>query len=111
MTAITPFRIAVTDVVLADLKARLRNTRWPEAELVSDWSQGAPLEWIQDICRYWGEEYHWRRREAMLNRFSQFTTELDGLNIHFIHVRSRHPQAMPLVVPMAGQVRWSSFTR
>jgi len=98
MAAITPYRISVTDAVLDDLKARLRNTRWPEAELVNDWSQGAPLKWIQEICRYWAEEYDWRCREAMLNRFSQFTTELDGLNIHFIHVRSRHPQAMPLVI-------------
>ena len=98
MTAITPYRISVTDAVLADLKARLRNTRWPEAELVNDLSQGAPLKWIQEICQYWAEEYDWRRREARLNRFSQFTTELDGLNTHFIHVRSRHPGAMPLVI-------------
>ena len=72
MTAITPYRISVTDAVLADLKARLRNTRWPEAELVNDLSQGAPLKWIQEICQYWAEEYDWRRREARLNRFSQF---------------------------------------
>jgi epoxide hydrolase len=98
MTAITPFHISVTDAVLADLKARLRNTRWPEAELVNDLSQGAPLKWIQEICQYWAEEYDWRRRDARLNRFSQFTTELDGLNTHFIHVRSRHPGAMPLVI-------------
>src|ERR1700752_2298583 len=98
MTAITPFRISVTDPVLADLKARLRNSRWPEAELVNDLSQGAPLKWIQEICQYWAEEYDWRRRGARLNRFSQFTTELDGLNTHFIHVRSRHPGAMPLVI-------------
>jgi hypothetical protein len=98
MTAITPFRISVTDAVLADLKARLRNTRWPEAEPVNDLSQGTPLKWIQEICQYWAEEYDWRSREARLNRFSQFTTELDGLNTHFIHVRSRHPGAMPLVI-------------
>jgi epoxide hydrolase len=98
MTAITPYRISVSDNVLADLKARLRNTRWPEAELVSDWSQGAPLKWIQDICHYWAEAYDWRQREALLNRFTQFTTEFDGLNIHFIHARSPHPQAMPLVI-------------
>jgi len=98
MTAITPYRIAVTDAVLADLKARLRNTRWPEAELVNDLSQGAPLKWIREICQYWADEYDWRRREAKLNRFSQFTTELDGLNTHFIYVRSRHPEAMPLII-------------
>jgi pimeloyl-ACP methyl ester carboxylesterase len=96
--AIVPFRIAVPDDVLADLKARLRHTRWPEAELVPDWSQGAPLAWIQDICRYWADTYDWRAREAALNRFAQFTTPIDGLDIHFVHVRSPHADAMPLVI-------------
>ena len=97
-TAIRPFRIAIGDDVLADLKSRLRNTRWPEAELVSDWSQGAPLQWIQEVCRYWADSYDWRHREAALNRFTQFTTEIDGLDIHFLHVRSPHPEAMPLII-------------
>ncbi len=96
--AISPFRIAVGDNVLEDLRTRLRRTRWPEAELVDDWSQGAPLNWIKDICQYWAETYDWRQREARLNRFSQFTTEIDGLNIHFIHVRSKHPEARPLMI-------------
>ncbi|VIO77800.1 epoxide hydrolase family protein [Bradyrhizobium ivorense] len=96
--AINPFRIAVTDDVLDDLRTRLRRTRWPEAELVDDWSQGAPLQWIQDVCRYWAEDYDWRKREAQLNRFTQFTTEIDGLDIHFIHVRSKHPEAKPLII-------------
>jgi len=95
---ILPFRIDVSDAVLADLRARLRNTRWPEAELVADWSQGAPLAWIQDICRYWAEDYDWRAREHRLNGFDQYVTEIDGLDIHFIHVRSPHPQAMPLLI-------------
>ena len=95
---IKPYRISIGDEVLDDLKSRLRNTRWPEAELVEDWSQGAPLKWIKDICRYWAEEYDWRGREARLNRFAQFTTEIDGLDIHFLHVRSPHPEAMPLVI-------------
>ena len=95
---IKPYRISVGDDVLDDLKSRLRNTRWPEAELVEDWSQGAPLKWIKDICRYWAEEYDWREREARLNRFAQFTTEIDGLDIHFLHVRSPHPEAMPLII-------------
>jgi pimeloyl-ACP methyl ester carboxylesterase len=95
---IRPYRISVGDDVLDDLKSRLRNTRWPEAELVDDWSQGAPLKWIKDICRYWAEDYDWRPREASLNRFAQFTTEIDGLGIHFLHVRSPHPQAMPLII-------------
>jgi epoxide hydrolase len=97
-TAIEPYRISVGDDVLADLKSRLRNTRWPEAELVDDWSQGAPLKWIKAICRYWAEDYDWRHREALLNRFAQFVTELDGLAIHFLHVRSPHPDAMPLII-------------
>ncbi len=98
MSAVSPFRIAVPDAVLTDLKSRLRNTRWPEAELVDDWSQGAPLKWIKDVCGYWAEQYDWRKREAALNRFAQFTTEIDGLGIHFIHARSPHPQAMPLII-------------
>ena len=97
-TDIRPFRIAVADAVLVDLQARLRNTRWPEAELVGDWSQGAPLAWIQDICRYWAQGYDWRAREAALNRFAQFTTLLDGLDLHFLHVRSPHAGAMPLLI-------------
>ena len=96
--AITPFRIAVGDDVLDDLKARLRRTRWPEAELVDDWSQGAPLKWIQEVCRYWAETYDWRRRESLLNRFAQFTTAIDGLDIHFVHARSPHPKALPLII-------------
>ena len=73
-SAITPFRISIGDEVLDDLKSRLRNTRWPEAEPVGDWSQGVPLKWIEEVCRYWAEEYDWRRREALLNRFAQFIT-------------------------------------
>lgn len=95
---IRPFRIQVSDAVLTDLRERLRNTRWPEAEPVSDWTQGAPLAWIQDICRYWAEDYDWRAREDRLNRFDQYITEIDGLDIHFMHVRSPHPQAMPLLI-------------
>jgi len=96
--AIRPFRIAVADDVLRDLRARLRNTRWPEAEVVADWRQGAPLGWIRDICLYWAESYDWRAREAALNRFDQFVTELDGLDVHFIHARSPHAHAMPLLI-------------
>ena len=97
-TDIRPFRIAVADDVLEDLQARLRNTRWPEAEPVGDWSQGAPLAWVQDICRYWAHGYDWRAREAALNRFAQFTSLLDGLDVHFLHVRSPHADAMPLLI-------------
>ncbi|MEO8654066.1 MAG: epoxide hydrolase family protein [Ramlibacter sp.] len=97
-TGIRPFRIAVADDVLRDLQARLRNTRWPEAQTVDDWRQGVPLAWMQDICRYWAEAYDWRAREASLNRFAQFVTTLDGLDVHFIHARSPHAGAMPLVI-------------
>lgn len=95
---IRPFRIAVPDAVLEDLRARLRSTRWPEPETVDDWSQGVPLAWMQDVVRYWAEQYDWRAREALLNRFEQFVTTIDGLDIHFIHVRSPHPKAVPLLI-------------
>jgi len=95
---VKPFRIAIADAVLDDLRSRLRHTRWPEAELVGDWSQGVRLAWIQEVCRYWADSYDWRRREALLNRFQQFSTEIDGLDIHFVHLRSRHADAMPLLI-------------
>ncbi len=96
--AILPFRVNVDEATLDDLRQRLRRTRWPEPEPVADWSQGAPRAWIEDICRYWADSYDWRAREALLNRFDQFTTEIDGLPIHFVHQRSKHPQAMPLLI-------------
>jgi len=95
---IVPFRISASDQQLEDLKRRLRATRWPERECVDDWSQGLPLEYAREVCSYWLEKYNWRETEARLNRFPQFRTEIDGLNIHFIHVRSPHPDAMPLVI-------------
>ena len=96
--AIHPFRIAIPDDTLADLRQRLAATRWPEAELVSDWSQGIPLAWVMAICAYWADGYDWRAREAALNRWPQFTTTIDGLDIHFIHARSANPGAMPLLL-------------
>jgi pimeloyl-ACP methyl ester carboxylesterase len=95
---IEPFRIAASDAALDDLKRRLRATRWPDREAVDDWSQGIPLAYVQDVCAYWSEKYDWRAREAKLNRFAQFKTELDGLGIHFAHVRSPHADALPLVI-------------
>jgi pimeloyl-ACP methyl ester carboxylesterase len=95
---IEPFRIAATDDQLDDLRRRLRATRFPERECVDDWSQGIPLAYVQDLCAYWAEKYDWRAREARLNRFAQFKTEVDGVDIHFIHARSPHANAMPLVV-------------
>jgi epoxide hydrolase len=95
---VAPFRIAATADQLEDLKRRLRATRWPERECVDDWTQGLPLAYAQEVASYWLEKYDWRAREALLNRFAQFKTEIDGLGIHFIHVRSPHANAMPLVV-------------
>jgi pimeloyl-ACP methyl ester carboxylesterase len=96
--AVEPFRIAVTDEALSELRARLRQTRWPEQETVSDWNQGVPLSYAQEVCRYWADDYDWRAREKALNRFAQFKTTLDGLGIHFIHVRSPHENAFPLII-------------
>ena len=98
MTDIHRFRIAIPDAELADLRSRLRATRWPEAETPDDWSQGVPLDYAQAFCRYWAEDYDWRAREARLNRFDQFVTRIDDLDIHFIHVRSRHAQARPVLI-------------
>jgi len=95
---ITPFRIDVPETDLADLRERLQRTRWPEAETVTDWSQGVPLAYLQDLCRYWATGYNWRATEARLNALPQFRTEIDGLSIHFIHARSPHPDALPLII-------------
>lgn len=96
--AITPYRIDVSDQQLADLKRRLLATRWPDKEPVADWSQGMPLAYTQQLCEYWSTQYDWRAREARLNRFAQFKTVIDGVEIHFIHVRSKHADALPLVI-------------
>lgn len=96
--AITPFKIAIDDAQLDDLKRRLRATRWPDKETPSDWSQGIPLQYMQEIVAYWAEIYDWRARERNLNRFEQFRTTLDGLGIHFVHQRSPHPEALPLLM-------------
>jgi pimeloyl-ACP methyl ester carboxylesterase len=98
MTDVRPFRIAVSDGDLDDLQRRLTHTRWPEAEPVDDWTQGIPLAYTRDLAEYWRDHYDWRAREAALNRFDQSVTELDGLDIHFIHQRSPHDTAFPLVL-------------
>ena len=98
MTDLRPFRIAVPDDDLADLRRRLAATRWPEAECVDDWSQGIPLSYTRELAAYWADGYDWRARESALNRFDQFTTEIDGLDIHFIHQRSPHADAFPLII-------------
>ena len=93
-----PFRIEVSEADLRDLRQRLKQTRWPEPETVKDWSQGVPLAYLRELCRYWGEGYDWRATEARLNAFPQFRTVIDGLGIHFLHIRSPHAEALPLVI-------------
>lgn len=95
---VTPFTLDVGDAELEDLRWRLRHTRWPEAATVPDWSQGVPTDYLQSLCTYWAETYDWRRAEADLNRAGQFRTTIDGMGVHFLHVRSPHPEAMPLLL-------------
>jgi epoxide hydrolase len=95
---IDEFRIEVPDSELDDLRERLLRTRWPEAETVDDWSQGVPLAYLRELCGYWADAYDWRATERRLNALPQFRTEIDGLGIHFLHVRSPHAGALPLVI-------------
>ena len=96
--AVRPFRVHVPQTALADLRRRIAATRWPDKETVSDPSQGAQLAKLQELLRYWGSRYDWRKAEAKLNALPQFMTTIDGLDIHFIHVRSRHNNALPLII-------------
>src|SRR5215472_5119736 len=95
---IRPFHVDVLGEALEDLRRRITAMQWPEKETVADQSQGVQLETIQKLARYWGTEYDWRKCEAQLNALPQFMTEIDGLDIHFIHVRSKHEDALPLIV-------------
>src|SRR3954464_11554157 len=97
-TVIRPFRINVPAADLAELRRRIQATRWPEKETVTDQSQGVPLATARELARYWADDYDWRKVEAKLNALPQFITEIDGLDIHFIHVRSKHENALPLIV-------------
>jgi pimeloyl-ACP methyl ester carboxylesterase len=96
--AVHPFRIAVPDADLTDLRERLKRTRWPERECVPDWTQGIPLDYTRELAAYWADGYDWRAREAALNRFDQFVTDIDGVDIHFIHQRCAKPDALPLII-------------
>jgi hypothetical protein len=114
--ATRPFHIHFPEAALADLRQRLAQTRLPESETVTDHSQGVSLKTVQQVLRYWQTDYDWRKVEARLNAVPNFTTEIDGLDIHFIHVRSRHENALPLIVdrspippPMAGAHRTPSI--
>jgi pimeloyl-ACP methyl ester carboxylesterase len=95
---IRPFHVEIPDEELAELRGRIAATRWPSKELVEDRSQGVQLAALQALARYWTTDYDWRKAEATLNALPQFTTEIDGVDIHFIHVRSRHENALPLIV-------------
>jgi pimeloyl-ACP methyl ester carboxylesterase len=97
-TDVRPFQIETPEEELADLRRRIEATRWPSQELAADRSQGVQLATLQALARYWTTEYDWRKCEARLNALPQFTTEIDGVEIHFIHVRSRHENALPLVM-------------
>jgi len=96
--AITPFRVAIPQTELDDLNRRLRATRWPNRETTPGWTQGVPLARAQALIAYWLNRYDWRRFEAKVNRFPQFRTRIDGIEVHFLHVKSRHEAALPLVL-------------
>ena len=96
--AIRPFRVHVPQAAIDDLRRRIAATRWPDKETVADQSQGVQLATMKELIRYWGTKYDWRKAEAKLNALPQFVTNIDGLNIHFIHVRSKNPNALPLIV-------------
>ncbi|WP_116364346.1 alpha/beta fold hydrolase [Parahaliea mediterranea] len=93
-----PFRIAIDDAVIDDLHARLDATRWPDAQTVPDWSQGIPLDYVREVANYWRHDYDWRERERALNQWPQFISPIDGLDIHYIHARSPHEGALPLII-------------
>jgi pimeloyl-ACP methyl ester carboxylesterase len=95
---IRPFRVTIPEEALADLRRRIADTRWPDKETVADRSQGAQLADLQQLVAYWGSDYDWRKLEAKLNALPQFTTNIDGLDVHFIHVRSGQPNALPILV-------------
>src|ERR1700727_1231970 len=97
-TSIRPFHVSVSEPDLTELRTRIKATRWPERETVTDATQGVQLATTQALARYWATEYDWRKIEAKLNALPQFITEIDGLDIHFIHVRSKHENALPLIV-------------
>ena len=106
--AIRPFQVNVPEAELTELRRRINATKWPERETVGDASQGVQLGTIQKLARYWATDYDWRNCEAKLNALPQFMTEIDGLDIHFIQVRSKHENALPLIVTHGWPARSSS---
>src|ERR1700730_10545807 len=100
-TAIRPFQVNVPEAKIAKLRSRIDATEWPDRETVADESQGVQLATMQELARYWGTDYDWRKCEAELNALPQFMTEIDGLDIHFIPARTKHENALPLIVTHA----------
>jgi len=98
MSEIRPFKIDVPESEIEDLKQRLNNARWPESETVDDWSQGVPITYHREFCAYWANEYDWYKTQDRLNGFAQYTTNIDDLDIHFIHVKSSHENARPIII-------------
>ena len=98
MSKIKEFTINISQDKLDDLSLRLQQTRWPEKETPNDWSQGTPLSYMKEVCDYWLNEYDWKKEESTLNEFPQFITEINGLDIHFVHLKSPHPDAKPLII-------------
>jgi epoxide hydrolase len=92
------FKVQVPEAALEDLRQRLGMTRWPERETASDWPQGVPIDKMQEFVSYWARSYDWRAAEAKLNAFPQFRTQIDGLGIHFLHIRSKHENASPIIL-------------
>ena len=95
---VQPFQVEIPSEALDDLRRRIAATRWPSRELVGDRSQGVQLATIRELTRYWAAEYDWRKCESRLNALPQFKTEIDGVDVHFIHVRSEHENALPLIM-------------
>ena len=103
------FQIDIPQSTLDDLKTRLAMTRWPDPEPVEDWSQGIPLAYVQQVADYWREAYDWRPCEAALNEYPHHMTEIEGVDIHFMHIRSPEADARPLIMTHGGRVRLSNF--
>ncbi len=109
-TEIRPFRIDIPQADLDDLQARLEHTRWPDEIPGAGWDYGVPVSYVRRLAEYWRDGYDWRLWEAKINQYPQFTTDIDGQNIHFLHVRSPHDDALPLVTPRMSCPRYSLTT-
>ena len=108
---IKPFKIDIPQAALDDLQERLARTRWPGEFPGVGWSRGVPLDYLQELVEYWRTRYDWRKQEARLNQYPQFTTTIDGENVHFLHVRSPEPNALPLVITHGWPGSFIEFLR